>query len=75
MIDRVLKLAKAATPTSYEDEGSERQVEAQWELWEFMREVCTQEEIDKLESDSTKLKWSTEEGIEECVKLIEVKSK
>jgi hypothetical protein len=71
----VRKLAKEATPLSYEDEGTERQVEAQWKLWDYMGLHCTREEMDKLESDSVKFKWSECEGIEECVKLIDNKYK
>lgn len=71
----VRELAKDATPTSYEDEGTERQVEADWKLFDYMGMHCTREEMDKLESDSVKLKWSQEEGIAECVKLIDNKYK
>jgi hypothetical protein len=75
IIQRVRELAKEATPLSEEDEGTERQVEAQWKLWDYMGLHCTREEMDKLERDSVKLKWSADEGIEECVKLIDNKYK
>lgn len=69
----VRELAKDATPLNEDDEGSERQVEAAWKLWDFMVEHCTQKETDDLESDSVSYKWSQEEAAEECVKLIDKK--
>lgn len=75
IIQRVRELAKEATPLSEEDEGTERQVEAQWKLWDYMGLHCTREEMDKLERDSVKFKQTAEEGIEECVKLIDNKYK
>tara|TARA_R100000152_G_C6764647_1_gene189302 strand:+ start:373 stop:621 length:249 start_codon:yes stop_codon:yes gene_type:complete len=71
----VRELAKDATPLSDDDDGSERQVEAAWKLWDFMVEHCTQKETDDLERESVSCKWSQGEAAEECVKLIDKKFK
>ncbi len=75
IIQRVRKLAKDATPTSYEDEGSERQVKADWKLWGYMERHCTKKEIEKLGGEIEGWKMTADETYEECVKFFEKKYK